>query len=353
MIAIGTENLSKLVYDGVFDLKTFIDKHKNIGYIETSLEYDNDVFLRDKFPKNITVLSRFPGTKDLEINIDFHRHYLGYPKYQVILLPGNSSWGDIKNLLEKYNFGIYDPELEDLENYHKDLGVYPEYVSLKINPFIYPKNILNYCTKNNIKIISHDIFGGKIWAGYVRNIFPDGFLFDFSRVNSNIQVLPSDDLLFLGDMVGRDKTVKIPDDKLYKYSKTVNKLSAIELPPRKFYGQTTINIDGLGEFKLSCGDKTDTYSTEKKEIKLSGNVVWEDTEDSLHRYHAEVWLDENYSPRWWKKVYTKVNDDFYTIKLIPSKWYLGWIAKEHYFWLISGKLIKMPLIGHEKLNNEY
>ena len=353
MIAIGTENLNKLVYDGVFDLKKFIEGHKNIGYIETSLVYDNDMFLRGKFPRDVVVLSRFPGVKDLEVNIEFHRHYLGYPENQVILLPGGTSWGDIKDFLGKYRFGVYDPEIEELEEYFETLRRYPEYISLRINPLLYPKELLDYCKEKEIKTISHDIFGGKIWAGYLRNMFPDGFLFDFSRVNTDIQVLPSDDLLFLGDMVGRDKVVPKPGGALYKYSKNINKLPALELPPRKIHGQTSIKIDEVGEFKLPCGDKTDIYSLKKEESKLPGKVVWEDTEDSLHRYHAEVWIDENYSPEWWKKVYTKVTKDFYTIKLIPSKWYLGWITKEHYFWLISGKLIKMPLTGHEKLNNEY
>lgn len=353
MIAIGTENLSKLVYDNVFDLKKFIKKHKNIGYLETSLEYDNDMLIRGKFPDDITILSRFQTTKDLEVNIEFHKHYLGYPENMVILLPGNTEWKELKSFPITYRFGIYDPKLEDITDYFFALNKYPEFVSISNNPLFYQRNIIKYCRENNIKIISHDIFGGKIWAGYIRSMFPDGFLFDFSRANTDIQVLPSDDLLFLGDMVGRDEKIPVPEGLLYTYSKDVNKLPALDLPPMRIYGYTTLNVEGVGEFKLPCGDKTDIYSLSKENNKLPGKIVWEDTEDSLNRYHAEVWIDENYSPKLWKKIYTKITNDFYIIKLIPSKWYLCWIAKEHYFWLISGKLLKMPLSGHEKLNNEY
>ena len=73
---------------------------------------------------------------------------------------------------------------------------------------------------------------------------------------------------------------------------------------------------------------------------------------SFHRYHSQVFLDEKYNPRWWKKIYTKIADDFWVIKLIPRHWYLGWIAKEYIFWMISGKLIKIPLKAHYNLIND-
>ena len=45
MIAIETRNLNKLVYSGLFSLKEFIKNNEESGYIETSLEYDNDILL--------------------------------------------------------------------------------------------------------------------------------------------------------------------------------------------------------------------------------------------------------------------------------------------------------------------
>ena len=370
MIALGTKNLNKLVYDDVFDLKRFLKKHTEIKYIETSLEYDNDFLLKDKIPEDLTILSRFPCVKDLEITIEFHKISLGILDNErlCILIPGQTDWRikelreEITTVSRKYKVGLYDPkDFVDIEDYTKVTGKKPDCVCLKINPLIYPKKTLDYCIEQDIPTISHDIFGGKLWAGYIREIFPDGFLFDFSRFNTSIQILPGDDLYFIGDMVSREKEIKLGEDKFYKYTKDINKLPALSLPPKRIHGVTSLLEDRI---KINCGDRTDSYYMERIESIPKEEVIWEDTDlpDGInmenknllgcyHRYHVPVELDKRFNPKIWKKVYTKIAPDFYSIKLIPSKWYLGWITKEYFFWMISGKLIKMSLKDFININN--
>ena len=77
MIAIGTKNLNKLVYSGLFSLKEFIKNNEESGYIETSLEYDNDILLNKHISKTTKILSKIPYLKDLDLTVEFNRLSLG------------------------------------------------------------------------------------------------------------------------------------------------------------------------------------------------------------------------------------------------------------------------------------
>lgn len=368
MIAIGTKNLNKLVYSGLFDLKKFILEHEEVGCIETSLEYDNDILLRGRIPKGTEVLSKIPCLRDLDVTVEFNRLSLGVDYNQLcILLDAKKDWEDTENINEilkisdKYRIGLYGvTEVEEIMYIQEHIKL--DYIEVNLNPLLYPKSVLDYAKENGITVISHDIFGGEYWAGYLGSMFPKKFLYDFAWYNSGIQVIPGDDLYFLSEIVSRGIKEE-EESKLCTYSKDVNKLPALIIPPKKIHGQTKINIPGVLEVTM---EGSDVYSLGevKEEIKTE-NILWEDKDlpgdidtknkellGCLHRYHVPVFLDEKYNPKWWKKIYTKVAPDFWVIKLIPRKWYLGWIAKEYIFWMISGKLIKIPLSAHQNLIND-
>lgn len=367
MIAIGTKNLNKLVYSGVFNLKEFILGHEEIGCIETSLEYDNDILLRGHIPKGTKVLSKIPCIENLDVTVEFNRLSLGVDYNQLcILLDAKKDWEDTKNINEvlkisdRHRIGLYGvTEVEELIDFQEYIKL--DYIEVDLNPLLYPKSVLDYARENGITVISHDIFGGELWAGYLRSMFPKEFLYDFAWYNSGIQVIPGDDLYFLSEIASR--SIKEEESKLCNYSKNINKLPALTIPPKKIHGQTKINIPGIIEATI---EGSDIYSLgEVKEEVKAENILWEDKDlpgdidtknknllGCLHRYHVPVFLDEKYNPRWWKKIYTKISPDFWVIKLIPRRWYLGWIAKEYIFWMISGKLIKIPLRAHQNLIND-
>lgn len=367
MIAIGTKNLSKLIYDGIFDLKKFSKEHSNIGFIETSLNYDNDLFLKNLIPEGFKIISRFQIKTNLEINLEFHRISLGIKeteKDRICIMLKDVTEEDeteIKPILGTYLIGLEDPEIEDIERFKNYFGRYPSMVSTEINPLFYPKDLLDFCHENKIAIIGHGIFGGDR-ATEIRSMFPDGFLMEFAKYNTDIQVLPGDDVYFIEEMTKKEKNINQVDGKILKYSRNINKNPRPELLPKKIYGQTILNIPNLGTIKFSCGDRTDKYflKPQKDSVEVD-KILWEDEEieetdknllSTLHRYHSQVWIDEHYSPKFWKKIYKKISPDFYIIKLIPRHWYYGWIAKEHVFWMISGKLIKIPIERHDYLINE-
>lgn len=368
MIAIETRNLNKLVYSGLFSLKEFIKNNEESGYIETSLEYDNDILLNKHISKTTKILSKIPYLKDLDITVEFNRLSLGVEYNQLhVLLDAKTDWENPENknevlkISDKYRIGLYGvTNIDQILAFREGINTL-DFIEVDLNPLLYPKSILDYSKENEITVISHDIFGGKYWAGYLEEMFPKGFLFDFARYNSGIQVIPGDDLYFLSGIAKR-KVIE-EESRLCNYSKDINKLPALSIPPQKIHGQTKITIPNVGEIVAECGESSDIYSLGESitEVK-SENIIWEDKDEpetkdrgvlgSFHRYHSQVFLDEKYNPGWWKKIYTKIADDFWVIKLIPRHWYLGWIAKEYIFWMISGKLIKIPLKAHYNLIND-
>ena len=371
MIAIDTENLNDLVYSGVFNLKEYItEEGTEIKYILTSLEYDNDILLKEHIPKRARVLSKIPCTDNLDLTVEFNRLALGVgiDQYCILLDANGSSIKEHKDSIIRasnvYEIGLYNiTKVEDIIEFSEEI-VKPSYVEIDINPLVYPKTIIDYCHENNIQIISHGIFGGKYWAGYLGSMFPRGFLYDFAWFNSDIQEVPGDDLYFLLEISKRSTNKE--EEKLCKFSKDINKLPALTIPPQKIHGKTRFNIPGVGKISIECGNESDTYSLEKYTIDVDvENIIWEDKDlprdidrnnynllGCFHRYHVPVFLDEKYNQKLWKKVYKKVAPDFWIIKLIPKKWYLGWIMKEYVFWLVSGKLIEIPLKAHQNLIND-
>lgn len=369
MIAIDTENLSDLVYSGVFNLKKYIaEEGAEIKYMITSLEYDNDILLREHIPKTVKVLSRIPCTDNLDITVEFNRLALGvgYDQYCILLDVKKSEANRdlIKRVSNVYEIGLYNvTKVEEILEFTEEIAK-PSYVEIDINPLVYPKTIIDYCHENGIQIISHGIFGGEYWAGYLESIFPKGFLYDFAWFNSDIQEVPGDNLYFLFEISKR--SINKDEEKLCKFSKNINKLPALTIPPQKIHGKTEFNIPGVGKISIGCGNEFDIYSLGEYNINVEvENIVWEDKDlpgdidknnhnllGCFHRYHVPVFLDEKYNQGLWKKVYKKIAPDFWIIKLIPKKWYLGWIMKEYVFWLVSGKLIEIPLKAHQNLIND-
>lgn len=360
MIAIGTERMSRLIEDGIVNLKKFILGHQEITHVETSLDYDSDIFLRGKLPESTTILTRVQCVGDLEVTMDFHRLAIGSSNL-VVLLPSTLDWndervrGEIDWVQKVYSTGMWGvTSVDQIEEYKLATRWYPEFVTFQINPLCYPKTLIDFCREHGIKTVGHGIFGG-VWGGYVRSMFPDAFLYDFAQSNVDIVVVSGEDPYFLGDMAER----KVNPSKLFQYGRDLNKLPARSIPPRKVHGVGSVSISGFGTAEYDSGDLR--WTVKKPELKIeSPSILWEDTDlpwdlgendpSSYHRYHVEPWLDENYSPSWWKKVYTKVGHDFWMIKLISRYWF---IPKEHMFWLVRGKLIKTPLSEPDVLINEH
>lgn len=365
-LALGTKNLTNLSENDIV-LKDYLKRLTNMSYIEISLDYDNDFLFKGQIPKNYTVITRVQDCKNIDISLDFHRFSLNLNDYNryIVLIPMSESvhegeiYVELKKIYAKYTLGIDNvSSVDQIEDFKLLFGKYPKYVSIRLNPLLYNHDVIKFCKLNGILIIGHEIFGGEIWSGYVRSMFPDGFLLDFARVNSDIAVIPCDSGDFLFPVKVNSRPEPDVKNKVFLYKKNVNKLPKLSLPERKIFGQSTITFRKYGKMTFESNDiMEESYSITKTDpiVELPDKcLLWEDQYISLddvkgnlgllscyHRYHVFPAIDSLYKKYVWKKQFIKIAPDFYFIKLIP-KWYLGFLPGEYTLIYIGGKLYKIP-----------
>lgn len=355
MIAIRTKNLSPLFSD-ILGLRKFLNSFEEIGLVISPSD-GNDWELSGAIPEKVKAYSLIPYFNGHEEIIKSHKLALG--KFDIIpLFPASSNYPEE---LRKYSVkGIYDVKwVSEISKFKEDLERFPEVIRISVNPLDYPKEILDYCKKNNIKVIGTEIFGSDIFKEYYKRIFPESFLQSFGEYNSDILEIPGDDPYFIKRIYSRLGKGQ-ENKKLLEYTKTIKKLPSLKIPDQKIYQYSTLEVEDLG--KITIPGMIGKFSLKPIEEKTDfPDPIWVDDlipEDvdktnkkllgTLHRYHVLPQLSNLHSPKIWKPVFTKIDDDFWTIKMIPRKW-LGWFWKETLYWYISGKLWKMPLSKHKNL----
>lgn len=359
MIALRTKNLSPLFSD-LLGLGKFLKKKPGISLV-TSPADGRDWELSGAIPPGTIIFSLIPHAKDSDETIKSHILALGVPNV-IPLFKAGCSYQDI---LGGYpEIGIYDvEEIEEIEEFTRETTITPDYVRIRINPLKYPKEILDYCRKNKIKIIGGEIFGEEILQAYYSKMFPESFLQAFGEHNTDILEVPGNDPYLISRVYSRQGENQ-GNPKILEYSKSVDKSPKFSSPGLKIHQVLTREIPGFGKFSIPGGDMGEFSITLPPEIIELGDPLWEDTlipDDvdktdknflgTLHRYHILQKIQELHPPKIWKPVFTKILPDFWVIKILPHGPF-KWLWKEHLYYLISGKLWKIPLPGLKNLITE-
>lgn len=357
MILIRTKNLSPLFSD-VLGLKKFLSSMPGIGLM-TSPGDGIDWELSGALPEDTLVYSLIPHTIGATETADSHKLAIGIP-YITPLYPVGFNYKDLPKCEEVGLYGV--TSIEDLYKFEEDFGKLPDIVRLSINPLKYPRELLSYCKEKKILVIGTDIFGEEPFREYYRQSFPEEFLQAFGENNSSILEIPGDDPYFIKRVYSR-LGQNLEDTKLLEYSRDIDKVPILPSLP-KVSQITKITVPDFGEIVLSGDTGEFTLKEVEEKIDIKEDPIWEDTlipedvdqEDkelmgTLHRYHVLPTLLELHPRNIWRYVFTKVYPDFWVIKVIPRKW-MGFLWKEHLYWMISGKLWKMPVTKHENLINK-
>lgn len=356
MIAIRTKNLSPLFTD-ILGFEKFLKSMPEISLV-ISPEDGVDWELSGAIPGGTSVYSLIPHIKGSEETIKSHTLALGVSSV-IPLFPVSENYEGLRSYPE---YGVYGAEdVEEILELEEVMGKLPDIVRISINPLKYPKELIDFCKSNNIKILGTDIFGSDILKEYYKNLFPDSFLQAFGEYNANIIEVPGNDPYFIKEAYQRSGK-KQDNPNLFKYSKYIDKTPPLKVLPRKVHQVLSLEVPGVGKLSIS-GGKGDFTLEPVSEVFDLGDPLWEDDlipEDvdlenkellgTLHRYHVLPVLQELHSQKIWKPIFTKIQPDFWAIKVIPKKW-MGWVWKEYLYWMVSGKLWKIPLSAHENLIN--
>lgn len=358
MIAIRTKNLSPLFTD-LLGFGKFLKSIPDVSLVVSPSD-GRDWELSGSIPNGVKVYSLMPCLSGSEEIIKSQILALGVQDI-IPIFPISENYKDFPLYFPE--FGLYGVnDVEDIVSFEDEMDILPNVVRISINPLKYPKELLNYCKDKKIKVLGADIFGPELLREYYLKLFPETFLQAFGEYNTDILEVPGDNPYFIKEVCSRVGEGQ-ENPKLLEYSKTIDKTPSFKISSPKVYQTLRLEIPGLGKISVP-GNKGDFSVKKPKEELDLGEPLWEDTlipeginqEDkellgTLHRYHVLPELQELHTPKIWKPVFTKIYPDFWAIKMIPRKWF-GWLWKEYMYWMISGKLWKIPLSGHKNLINE-
>lgn len=245
--------MSKFKIKGVGLDTTTLDFSPSISinkfdYIHTSLRANNDYLLGEYLLRltsdneanlrhNTPLVVSVDFLDNVEIALMGHLSELLRESAELILLNPKCNFEEFQETLIRLkdsnivdNYGIDFPEsLEELKNtidILKCFGLEAKYVSLKISPFEFNKDIIKYCEDNNIVILGFNSFGGHLTAPSLIDSFTVPYLLEFAAAHSDIVFLSGRDLY---NSISNKKYIeflinKEADLSKYTLNKNINKL---------------------------------------------------------------------------------------------------------------------------------
>ena len=137
-------------------------------YVDTAIDYNNDYLIAKDVPTSYKLISKIAPChmQCYDFMVDNHIKCLKRDSIDIMLI--HSSRGDWKPLAKRINedkrfleVGVSNFNVEELEEYKQLIGKYPAYNEIEINPRYTDIKTVEFCKKNDIKVIAYGIYGGK------------------------------------------------------------------------------------------------------------------------------------------------------------------------------------------------
>lgn len=138
------------------------------SYIDTAIDYNNDYLLADTSTKIISKISSY-HTSMYDFFVDNHLKCLKRDYIDIMLIHSSrGNWQELANKLKTdtrfKEIGVSNFNISEIEEFKTIVGYYPKYNEIEINPLYTDIETVEFCKKNNIKIISYGVIGGKYLA---------------------------------------------------------------------------------------------------------------------------------------------------------------------------------------------
>lgn len=182
------------------EIKYMLDSFVNIAdYIDTAVDYNNDYIfnsIRFKSSEKYKIISKmsFCHYSNYEFFVSNHLKCLGRDFIDIMLIHSNR--GDWIDLAKKINrderfkeVGVSNFTKEDIIKYKEEIGSFPAYNEVEINPYYLDIDTIDYCRENGIKIIAYAILGGKYNSWKNVSDFSLPYLVSYAAAFSDIIII--------------------------------------------------------------------------------------------------------------------------------------------------------------------
>ena len=183
-----------------------IDKIKKKGFLYIlSNVGDNyvDATKKDqkfKIPAEASVVIRLKHLWKADYITDFHtkfylRRLADYIIYDTTDDPADyeDEMAALKNKFKGWGVDLgSDGDLDRIKKFKDFYDEEPEFIFTPLNPIKYKKRIINYCKKNNIKLVAYDIYGTRFFNDWMIETFTTDYLEKFAASKSTGITLSTD-----------------------------------------------------------------------------------------------------------------------------------------------------------------
>ena len=293
---------------GTYEIDLLSEKERNLvfkklneicEYTDTAINYNNDYLLR----KQNKIISKIAPCqyKYYDLFITEHLKCLNKYKIDIMLIHNNrGNWYDLAVKLNEDNrfleVGVSNFNIQDLLKYKELIHEFPKYNEIEINPDYTDIETINFCKKNNIKIIAYCILGGKYNAMLNVATYSLPYLMSYAENYADIIILRADNEKQAEDFVTVAKTFK----KMYNDFTPVNNIKS--MLPLKYAPRKVLRFyKGFETYYTNFGENNKIVYKFKKEHKLNNCYNFEMLGDvkAYIRYLYTVYIDYN------RKIYDK------------------------------------------------
>lgn len=373
-LALGTSGMSPLLVSP----EKLEKKIKNLKYVEVSVEDDTDLKLRGTLG-NLGVILRAQHLELLSMIVDANKFCLGNKNIDILLLPGKvdprfyiDELEELKSKVKKRGVWIEEDNVSLIKQYEEVIKI--SYVCVPINPMFYPKEVIDYCKSNDLKIIATDIYG-RFYQDQMIDSFTRQFLDEFAMANSDIVITGSrnfettvSSLLFMDQLAGIE--VPVEKESLFTIKKSISAIKLVNPLKKVVFPQVEVmsgvNVVALDKNTTSNPVFPVSYNLGKngsevisisaisqsvfsKEIESMSYPkdadITDKTRKAYSRYYSMAILQTVFKPKDWKMTVT-IGSDFDTITMERTHLSWLWFVKPISFLIVPDKntfyLIKLP-----------
>lgn len=175
----------------LLDFKSFKDSNFNlISEVGDSPKFLNGL---KTISKEVNIFIRLKHFWISEFSYKFQSKFFFHKDPWCVVFDTDDDPEEYKEEIEKViysvpSFGIdlgTDGDISRLKKFTGSIGMIPNYIFCPINPFKYNQEVQDYCSENDIKLISTEIYGNTVSEEWMKETFTTDYLEKFAFWNSD------------------------------------------------------------------------------------------------------------------------------------------------------------------------
>lgn len=328
-----------------------------LPYIKT--DFRRDILYSNKIPRKTKIITEISSLPESKLLLTYHLGVLKRKNFDILLIKVSQFWENYLSETLSYDlskeYGISgEIEMSDIEKFKELTGKYPTWISIKLNPRYFQKDLIDYCRERDIKIIAERcIFPEDLLLN-----FSEKFLLEFCFFYSDLIIIPSDntDLAIRSIWFCKEFDDSNLDPKKYYLSNPIKldiqeKKEDVKVLNRYLKFSEELKLPIIGDDYIPDNLVLETLSPLEINLESSMDPIYEDLlslksdylidlneKFAYYRYLSVSLVKKSYSSKYWRVALTILNNTvlisvkFKYFKLFKPTCYILSLDQEEIYW---------------------